>query len=82
MQCFHDYIILPAEAYSFTADGYGNYVRTHVGVSHTHEGGSGTNESAQEFIRLGLHKSSFVWCTFVNEQTSERFFFKLSSIMA
>ena len=40
------------EAYSFTADGYGIFnLRTHSGACCTHEGGSGTNKSAQELTR-------------------------------
>ena len=39
-------------AYSFTTDGYGIFnKRTHLGVCHTHEGGSGTNKSAKELTR-------------------------------
>ena len=37
------------EAYSFTTDGYVIFnVHTNLGARHTHEGGSGTNKSAQE----------------------------------
>ena len=40
------------ESYSFTIGRYGIfYVCKHVGACRTHEGGSGTNESAQELIR-------------------------------
>ena len=42
------------EAYSFTTDGYicGIFnVPTHLGVCHTHKGGSSTNKSAQELTR-------------------------------
>ena len=37
----------------FTTDGYGifNNMRTNLGVCRTHEGGSGTNKSAQELTR-------------------------------
>ena len=50
VQCFHT---TSCEAYSFTAtDGYGIFnVRTILGVWCTHEGGSGTNESAQELTQ-------------------------------
>ena len=47
--CFHTTV---CEAYSFKTDGYGIFnVRTHVGACRTHEGGSGTNKSAQELTR-------------------------------
>ena len=40
------------KAYSFTTDGYGIFnVRTNLGAYRSHEGGSGTNKSAQELIR-------------------------------
>ena len=40
------------EAYSFTTDGYGIFnVCTNLGACPTHEGGSGTNKSAQELTR-------------------------------
>ena len=38
--------------YSFRTDGYGIFnVRTNLGACRTHEGGSGTNKSAQELTR-------------------------------
>ena len=43
--CFHT-------AGSFTTDGYGIVnMRTHLGACRTHEEGSGTNKSAQEWAR-------------------------------
>ena len=43
------------EAYSFTTDGYEIFnVRTHLGARRTHEGGSGTNQSAQELTGGGM----------------------------
>ena len=52
MQC--SILVLPyqssCEAYKFTTDEYGIFnVHTNLGACHTHEGGSGTNKSAQEF---------------------------------
>ena len=39
----------------FTTDGYEIFnVRTHLGARRTHEGGSGTNESAQELTGGGM----------------------------
>ena len=49
LSCFHT---TGCGAYSFTTDGYGIFnVRTHLGACRTHEGGSGTNKSAQELTR-------------------------------
>ena len=51
MQCFHVSIPPAVGAnYPFATDGYGIFnVRTNLGAQHTHEGGSGTIKSAQEF---------------------------------
>ena len=51
------------EEYSFTTDGYEIFnMRTHLGACRTHEGGSGTNKSAQELIRRDRKKTCPLPC--------------------
>ena len=50
VQCFDT---TGCDAYSFTTDGYGIFnMRKNVGACQTHEGGSGTNKSAQELTQF------------------------------
>ena len=46
------------DAYSFTTDEYGIFnLRTNLGAWRVHEGGSGTNKSAQELTRRDIKEN-------------------------